>query len=122
MPTDLRRTYCWGEFNSSDVENYENCDPYFAKYDLTLRNGFPGLGKKPENSSFSFKTNLYPKYCEEDDNIIDPIANHDQFDDPQPNRAILMNESSPYYNEEYHKEYPSWIEADITSSFTGTHL
>ena len=47
--------------------------------------------------------------------MIDPIANPDEFDDPQPNREFLMNETSPHYNE----DYPSWITADITSSFTG---
>ena len=116
IATDLWRTYCWGDFNASDPNNFTNCDQYFANYPLTRVNGFPGLGSKNLNSSvrnFSISNNLWPNYMEEDDIIVDPTSNHEDFNDYIIAKE-LENSTSPEQ-----EDYPSWIKADIDSSFTG---
>ena len=116
IATDLWRTYCWGDFNASDPNNFTNCDQYFANYPLTRVNGFPGLGSKNLNSSvrnFSISNNLWPNYMEENDIIVDPTSNHEDFNDYIIAKE-LENSTSPEQ-----EDYPSWIKADIDSSFTG---
>ena len=116
IETDLWRTYCWGDFNSTDPNNFTNCDQYFANYPLSRINGFPGLGSKNSNSSmrnFSIADNLWPSYMEENDIIVDPTSNHEDFND-----YIISKELENSTNPEQ-EDYPSWIKADIDSSFTG---
>ena len=116
IETDLWRTYCWGDFNATDPYNYTNCDQYFANYPLSRINGFPGLGSKNSNSSnrnFSISNNLWPNYMEENDIIVDPTSNHEDFND-----YIIAKELENSTNPEQ-EDYPSWIKADIDSSFTG---
>ena len=128
--TDLWKTYCWGTFNSSDPDNFENCDEYFKEYDLYMKQGFPGL--KAKDSNFSVKQNLWSNYMEEEDRLVDPTLNEDDFTDYTLQKSgrqkikflimtnlcsVLLNKTAPEHTED-HDEYPSWITADISSSFT----
>ena len=141
--TDLWKTYCWGSFNSSDPDNFENCDEYFKEYDLYMKQGFPGL--KAKDSNFSVRQNLWSNYMEEEDRLVDPTLNEDDFTDYTLQKSgkqeenyqlrenkfvkksqkinfyfshsVLLNKTAPEHTED-HDEYPSWITADISSSFT----
>ena len=44
-----------------------------------MKNGFPGLNAK--DSNFSVKQNLFSKYMEEEDRLIDPTLSADDFTD-----------------------------------------
>ena len=101
--TDYWKTYCFGEFDPNHPSDFSNCDEYFQKYEMRLRQGFPGF--KHGNFSSNFRSN----WLEDEEIVIDRAAGGTiQF---QLNPNISANASLS-------EEYPNWITADMKSSFT----
>ncbi|CAG5105787.1 Oidioi.mRNA.OKI2018_I69.chr1.g2453.t2.cds [Oikopleura dioica] len=99
-PTDYWKIYCTGDFNSTDT-TFANCDQNFASYEMTRRVGFPGF------RGGNFSSNFKSMYQHEDELLVDKHM--------PPTTFYVINESSPITANE---DYPAWIVADATSSFT----
>lgn len=99
-PTDYWRIYCTGEFNTTD---YSKCDKYFQTYNMTMRQGFPGLLKG------NFSKNVRAHWLE-DEQIL-----HDSYMPVTDDYAPMTNENG---TRKLNEEYPNWITADMKSTFT----
>lgn len=98
VPTDYWKLYCSGDFDPTDP--FKSCDKYFSTYDMKLRQGFPGF--KHGNFSSNFRSN----WLHDEEKVIDhSLGGTDDF---------LLNPNVTESNE----DYPNWITADMTSSFT----
>ena len=100
QPSDYWKIYCTGDFTTNDT-TFSNCDQNFASYEMKKRVGFPGF----RNGNFS--SNLRSMYQHEDELLVDKHM--------APTTFYVINESSPITQNE---DYPGWIMADATSSFT----
>jgi len=100
-PSDIRKVFCEKNITANN-ETFpdDECDNFFQANSLYQIPGIPGL------SSNASELNLYPKYAE-----VNEILTKSNVS------SVAVVESDPETFKPSN-DYPSWLTADVTSSFT----